>query len=157
MVSVAVSKMGKTKVVFVEPGVKIDSEYYCHQLLSNGLFPDIHARCGLYNWTLQQDGAPSHRSAQTVAFLDAEGIDFIEPSMWPPNSPDLNPVDYAIWGALEECTYKHKPRNIEELKNVIKQEWQLLSQNLISKSISQWRQRLQFVVDNQGGHIEHLF
>jgi len=22
--------------------------------------------------------------------------------MWPPNSLDLNPVDYAIWGALQE-------------------------------------------------------
>jgi hypothetical protein len=101
--------------------------------------------------------APSHRSAQTVAFLGAEGVDFIEPSMWPPNSPDLNPVDYAIWGALEECTYKHKPRNIEELKKSIKQEWQLLSQGLISRSIDQWRKRLHCVVGNQGAHIEHLF
>jgi len=26
-----------------------------------------------------------------------EHINFIEPHMWPPNSPDINPVDYAIW------------------------------------------------------------
>jgi len=23
-------------------------------------------------------------------------VAFIEPDMWPPNSPDLNPVDYAV-------------------------------------------------------------
>jgi len=23
---------------------------------------------------------------------------FIEPDNWPPNSPDLNPVDYSFWG-----------------------------------------------------------
>jgi len=27
---------------------------------------------------------------------------FIEPYMGPPNSPDINPVDYAIWGALQQ-------------------------------------------------------
>jgi len=27
-----------------------------------------------------------------------EHINFIEPHMWPLNSPDMNPVDYAIWG-----------------------------------------------------------
>jgi len=25
-------------------------------------------------------------------------VTFIEPDMWPPNSPDLNPVDYAVLG-----------------------------------------------------------
>ena len=30
---------------------------------------------------------------------------FVEPSVWPPNSPDLNPVDYAIWGPLQEMVY----------------------------------------------------
>jgi len=30
-----------------------------------------------------------------------EKVTFIEPDMWPPNNPDLNPVDYAVWGALQ--------------------------------------------------------
>jgi hypothetical protein len=157
MVSVAVSKMGKSRVVFVEPGAKINSEYYCYQLLSNGLLPDIRERCGHHNWTLQQDGAPSHRSAQTIAFLTAEGVNLIEPAMWPPNSPDLNPVDYAVWGALEERVYKHKPRNVDQLKGAITEEWGRLSQCLVTRSIAQWRNRLMCVVNNNGGHIEHIF
>jgi len=24
---------------------------------------------------------------------------FVEPNVWPPNSPDLNPSDYVVWGA----------------------------------------------------------
>ena len=28
--------------------------------------------------------------------------DFIEPDMWPPNSPDLNPMDYAIWCVIQQ-------------------------------------------------------
>jgi len=60
MVSVGASRMGKTGIVFVEPGAKVNSEYYCQHVLGGGQLPDIRARCQLYSWTLQQDGAPSH-------------------------------------------------------------------------------------------------
>jgi len=33
---------------------------------------------------------------------EKEHINFIDPHLWPPNSPDINPVDYAIWGALQQ-------------------------------------------------------
>ena len=91
MVSVGVSRMGKTIVVFVEPRAKVYSEYYCNQVLRQGLLPDIQATCGRHNWKLQQDGAPSHTARNTINFLHQENIAFIEPNMWPPNSPDLNP------------------------------------------------------------------
>jgi len=29
--------------------------------------------------------------------------DFIGKDEWPPNSPDLNPFDFHIWGAMLEC------------------------------------------------------
>jgi len=61
--------------------------------------PDIRAECRQYRWTLQQDGAPSYTAKNTVNYLKRENVSFIE--MWPPNSPDLNPVDYAVWGALQ--------------------------------------------------------
>ena len=66
-----------------------------------GLLPDIREKCGQYSWTLQQDGAPSHTAKNTINYLERENVLFIEPQMWPPNSPDLNPVDYAVWGALQ--------------------------------------------------------
>jgi len=28
--------------------------------------------------------------------------------LWPPNSPDLNPVDCAVWGALQQKVYQHR-------------------------------------------------
>jgi len=30
----------------------------------------------------------------------------IEPGMWPPNNPDLNPVNYAVWDALQQMAYQ---------------------------------------------------
>jgi len=54
---------------------------------------------------------------------------FIEPNMWPPNSPDLNPVDYAIRGALQEKVYRQRKfTTVEQLKLAIIEEWGNLGQ-----------------------------
>ena len=158
MVSVGVSRIGKTSVVFVEPGAKVNSEYYCEHVLRQGLLPVIQAKCGRHNWTLQQDGAPSHTARNTTTFLHQENVNFIEPDMWPPNSPDLNPVDYAIWGVLQEKVYLRRNfTTVEQLKLAITVEWRNLEQRIIDRSINEWRRRLEKVVEKQGGHIEHDF
>ena len=36
-------------------------------------------------------------------------------------------------------------------------EWRTLSQRFTDGSINQWRRRLQAVVQENGGHIEHKF
>ena len=71
MVSVGMSRMGKTRIVFVETGAKVNSEYYCQYVLGGGLLPDIRARCQRYSWTLQQDGAPSHIARNTLTYSAA--------------------------------------------------------------------------------------
>jgi len=90
MVSVGVTKMGKMRLVFGELGAKINSEYYCNNLLEHNLLPHIRDKCGRHNWILQEDGAPSHTAANTVAFLKNQNVQFIEPKAWLPNSPDIN-------------------------------------------------------------------
>lgn len=47
-------------------------------------------------FSLQQDGTSTHNSCETVAFLSVNVPEFIEPEYWPPNSSDLNLVDYSI-------------------------------------------------------------
>jgi len=70
-------------------------------------------------------------------------INFIEPHMLPPNSPDIIPVDYAISGALLQQVYhQRKFKTVEELKPAIVTVWQKLSQRFIGNSINEWRRRL---------------
>ena len=38
-------------------------------------------------------------------FMWRQNVTFIEPDMWPPNSPDLNPVNYTIWVVLHFLLY----------------------------------------------------
>jgi len=78
MVSVAVSKTGKTKVHFIDKGTKVDGRYYREMLLQNRLLPDIRQLCD-EEFVFQQDGAPSHRAKLTVEFLQQNVPNFIEP------------------------------------------------------------------------------
>ena len=56
---------------------------------------------------------------ETVELLKVETPDFIPPNLWPPNSPDLNPVDYKIWGLLQEQVYKTSIKDVDELRRRI--------------------------------------
>jgi len=62
-------------------------------------------------------------SWKTVDFLHTHVPNFTEPDNWPPNSPDLNPVDYSIWGALQQLLYQQQVRDIEHLKDVLVISW----------------------------------
>ena len=81
---------------FVEPKVKINGQYYSDVLLVEDLLPKIREFSEFY--IFQQDGATAHKALETVALLTNETPDFINTTVWHPNSPDLNPVDYKIWG-----------------------------------------------------------
>ena len=61
--------------------------------------------------------SPAHRARETVQLL-SERTDarLMEPKIWPPNSFDLNPVDYGIWGLLQECVYSKSIRDLDEFK-----------------------------------------
>ena len=44
----------------------------------------------------------------------------------PPNSPDLNPVDYSIWIALQQLVYRCI-RDVEHLKEVVQTCWEQIT------------------------------
>ena len=58
--------------------------------------------------------------------------------MWPPNSPDLNPVDYGIWEGLSGKVYRQKIRDINNLRDVLGQAWHDFPQNDINTIINQY-------------------
>ena len=153
MVSVGVSALGRTSVHFVEPGVKVNGQYYRDVLLMEDLLPDIRQLSDYF--IFQQDSAPAHRARETIDLFRRETPDFIAPTLWPPNSPDLNPVDYKIWSAMEEKVYKQRIRDVDELRQRILTAWDELDQRVIDNAVRQWRTRLRACVQAKGGHFEH--
>jgi len=64
-----------------------------------------------------------------------ETPDFINLILWPPNSTDLNPVDYKIWGRMQEMVYKTKVRDVEDLRKRIMQAWNDLDQRVADSAV----------------------
>jgi len=66
---------------------------------------------------------------------------FIPSALWPPNSPDLNPVDYTVWSVLQERVYRTKISDVDELKRrIIISEWAALSHAVIDSAAKERRQ-----------------
>jgi len=77
---------------------------------------------------------------------------------WPPNSTHLNPMNYSIWGALQQLVYRRRRiRDVEHLKEVLQTCWEQTGQDVIDCTIGQFCKRLLFVVATGGGHTEHRF
>jgi len=64
----------------------------------------------------QQDSALAQGARETISLLERWTPAFISPDLWPPNSPDLNPVDYKIWGVMQQRVYQTKVQEVNDLK-----------------------------------------
>ena len=60
------------------------------------------------------------------------------------NSPDINPVDYYVWGVMLAAYQKHKskPTRKSLLRDVMQEIWDNLSQDCINKAVLGVRKRL---------------
>jgi len=45
--------------------------------------------------------------------------EFIEPENCPPNTSDLNPMDYLVWEVLQQMAYRQKNSEIDRLKCIL--------------------------------------
>ena len=156
MVSAGVCCSGKGRLHFVPEKVKVSGSYYTEHLLPQ-LVQDCRTLMG-NDFILQQDGAPAHTSRQSQEWLQENCPDFIKKDEWPPNSPDLNPLDFSVWGVMLG-KYEHhapKPTTVAELKIVLQNIWDDLPQQFIQKAVLAFRKRLQACVRADGGHFEHL-
>jgi len=137
MVWAAICCAGKSKLWFIEPGCKINAEYYSQKVLKPFIKEDYHRLYPSGDDVFQQDSASAYAAKLTVAFLKEAGIPFITPEEWMLNSPDCAPCDFFLWGYLKKKLFGCKATTIDELKNVIRREYWKILQFTIDKPM--WR------------------
>jgi len=111
-----------TSLILVDPGVKVDGAYYRDVLLTQQLLPAVRGISGEY-FTFQQDSVPAHRARETIRLLEPAAPASISPDLWPPNSPDVNAVDYKNWRAMQQRWYETRVDDVEELKRRLVAMW----------------------------------
>ena len=150
MVWLAVCSEGVSPLVILDKGT-VDNARYISEVLpvarkfGNKVFGD--------DWCYQQDGATCHTHQRSQDWCRAKLPAFIEKGVWPPNSPDLNPLDYSIWDefvhVIEWSNVTSKQALIEELKRAVKR----IRPSVVFESCSSWRRRVQTVLKNNGDYL----
>lgn len=156
MVWAAVTENGRSPLLFLPMGrneVKINQHIYREKVLEGALLPWARKQFGSEPWTFQQDSAPSHKAKGTQNWLKNNVPHFIAHTDWPSSSPDLNPLDYCVWGILQARACAKKHTSLEALKADLVREWKRIGQNVIRESCRSFEKRLKAVVDAKGGYI----
>ncbi|KAJ4448427.1 hypothetical protein ANN_10443 [Periplaneta americana] len=108
------------------------------------------------------DGAPAHFNRTARRYLDrrfpARWTGRSGPIAWPPRSPDLNPLDFYLWGHLKLLVYSSPVPDLESLRNRI-----VACSEDIRNTPGVWdrvrrsmRHRCEVCIQAGGGHFEHL-
>lgn len=162
MVVAGISYEGKLKIRRIGKNAKINSEYYQTNILNPIFKEDIPNLYGndTKNVVFHHDKATSHVSRSTVNFLHTleteTGITSIEPKRIPVKSPDCAPMDFCVFGVLKRKVGNRRPKNLNGLWKVLKEEWEKLDITMLRRSLLSWKVRCRSVAKGHGYPVEHL-
>ena len=119
--------------------MKVNGQYYHSVLLS--LSADAasdQACCNRYVCLSTRQRSISSRK-DAIKQLQQETPDLISLDLWPPNSSDLNLVDYKVWGVMQQKVHECRMISVDELKLRLIDVWNSLQQNVINAAINEWK------------------
>ena len=73
--------------------------------------------------------------------------------MWPPYSPDANPLDFSFWVHVESKACRLHHPNIEALKTSVDEHWDSMSEVYIRTTCQAFRRCLEAIIAAKGGYI----
>ncbi len=129
----------------------LDATQYKH-ILAHKVFPTLNRHYGVDNWVWTQDGAPSHTSDTVQNYITSKlgSKGFLPKTMWPPSSPNLNPLDFFVWTHVEERACSSHYPNIEALKAAVNREWSSMSMEDVTNACKAFRGRVEACIEAKG-------
>lgn len=154
MVWGAICERGKLPLVFIDRGVKINQKYYLEEVLQKNLLPEAQKLFGDEYYCFQQDGAPAHTANSVQAWCAANLTDFIPKEDWPPSSPDLNPLDFCIWGYMLSSLKSLKIHSLADFKKQLEKIWDEIPMEVVRAACKNFVTRLRLVRQAKGERFE---
>ena len=78
---------------------------------------------------------------------------YINPNIWTPNLPYLNPLDYYVWSVVEE-TDEHPHNTNDSLKAAIFRVMSNMNKNQLIRACNQFQSRIEAVINSSGYFME---
>lgn len=153
MVWGGISATGKTPLIFIEKNVKINAKVYQDEILTKAVIPWKQAHA---NMIFQQDWAPAHGAKTTISFIETKIGDFLTKELYPANSPDLNPLDFSVWGHMEEQLRTRKVTSLKELRAELTKIWNALDVDYLRRTVLSVERRIAACIKADGGHFENF-
>jgi transposase len=102
---------------------------------------------------VQEDNAPIHTCK--LANQWRESVD-METLVWPPNSPDLNPIE-QVWYHIKTIIQKMTPRpmTVPSLKEAINRAWSEFDVNILNRLVESMPDRIAAVMEAKGGNTKY--
>ena len=100
----------------------------------------------------QFDNDPKHKSTKALDFLFNNNIKCM--SWWPPNSPDLNPIEH-IWEYIKNKLRKLIIKTKQELEDHIRDIWNNIPYEFIYNLYCSMPKRIEQVIQNNGDYINY--
>jgi DNA-binding Lrp family transcriptional regulator len=138
---------------FFPRGLKINTEEYI-RVLREVVKPWMDGIANGRHYVFQQDGAPAHTSKATQDWCRENLPDFWSKEVWPPCSPDCNPLDYFVWSICERDVNKVPHSTAASLMAKISEVMANLPRHTVAKSCRRFRGRIEAVVEAGGDFFE---
>jgi len=137
------------KLVLVTFRQNLDSE-----LLYRILLEDLIPEANHYypnGWFLQMDNDSKNTSGVIQKLVREKVPNNIN---WPSRSPDMNPIE-NVWKLLKQRVRKRLPQTIDELEDMIHEEWNRISDNDIIHICESFPDRVDKCIAAQGNRIKY--
>ena len=139
----------------MQKGAKINAVTY-KEIVEHTYLVDCWEHFGGQHFVFQQDGASSHTARTTQDYLDKNCPGFIKKTEWPASSPDLNPLDYFIWGYLQQAVDKEKPKDEVSLELAIRRAAAGMPLEMIRRGVDGFYKRVALCVEAEGRQFKHM-
>lgn len=153
MLGVVASDGEKMPPHWFPKGLKIGAKEYI-EVMQMVVKPWLDVTYPNGGYVFQQDSAPGHKAKVTQKWCTENLAGFWPWTMWPPSSPDLNPLDYGIWSALQPKACATSHASVNALKLSVEKEWSAMDTDFIVATCQSFRPRLEAMVDAKGGLFE---
>jgi hypothetical protein len=137
-----------------QPSRNITSAEYVDVMLAT-LLPEgarLFTSAGVSGWVLQQDGDPTHKrsSAKAITVWGSKGKGKVELlANWPPNSPDLSPIENA-WAHVQATVNAAGCKDFDEFQATLLKAWRDLDIKVIKGLMASLPDRLKACVQRGG-------